>query len=118
MKNIFALCLVVFAFSASAQTKIAATDALKHLSDSVTVCDQVYSARMSIHSDSSFLYLGGAWPNQLITVAMSSRTRSKFASNPEDYYQGRQICVSGRVTAFQGKPMIVVTDPAQIKAGK
>lgn len=117
MKKIFLLIplMALFAFTASAQKVIATKDAAKHIGEKVTVCDKVFSTKLITPSNMTFLDLGGFHPNQLITVVIKGEDRGKFKNPPEDYYKGKNVCVTGMIIDYKGKPEIVVSDSTQIK---
>lgn len=110
--NVFAL---FFAFTASAQKVISASDAAKHINEKVTICEKVFSSKLITPSNMTFLDLGGFHPNELLTVVIKGEDRSKFKDAPDEYFKGRNICVTGIVIDYKGKPEIVVSDPGQIK---
>ena len=110
--NAFAL---LFAFTASAQKIISASDAAKHLNEKVTICEKVFSTKLITPSNITFLDLGGFHPNQMLTVVIKGEDRSKFKDAPDEYFKGRSVCVTGTVIDYKGKPEIVVSDPSQIK---
>jgi len=60
------------------------------------------------------LNLDKPYPNQVFTVVIWGNNRSKFGT-PEDAYEGKRICVSGKITAYGGLPEIVADDPKQIR---
>src|ERR1700744_986037 len=117
MKKIilFAAIAALFTIKASAQTAIAAKDAAKHINEKVTICDKIWSTKLLDGSNMTFLDMGGYHPNQLLTIVIKGEDRSKFKDKPEDAYKGRQVCITGTVIDFKGKPEIVVTDPDQLK---
>lgn len=115
MKRTFliALSLVLFFVSAQAQTIIPAKDALKHLGEKVTICDKVYDE--DLKASVIVLSLGGDRPNQLLTVTCKAagKNKSKHFDAP---YKGKDICITGVIIKGQdGKPVIKVSDPAQIQ---
>ena len=110
--NVFAL---FFAFTASAQKVISASDAAKHINEKVTICEKVFSSKLITPSNMTFLDLGGFHPNELLAVVIKGEDRSKFKDAPDEYFKGRNICVTGIVIDYKGKPEIVVSDPGQIK---
>ena len=110
--NVFAL---LFAFTASAQKVISASDAAKHLNEKVTICEKVFSTKLITPSNMTFLDLGGFHPNQMLTIVIKGEDRSKFKDAPDEYFKGRNICVTGTVIDYKGKPEIVISDPSQIK---
>ena len=117
MKHLFIITsfVALFAFKASAQTTIPAKDAAKHVGETVTICDKVYSTKLLTSSNITFLDLGAAHPDQELTLVIKGEDRSKFKGQPEVDYKDKNICVTGTIIDFKGKPEIVVTDPSQIK---
>lgn len=104
----FAVCLF-------AQKKLTPTEAKEHFGEAATVCGEVVSTRYAESSKGqpTFLNLDKPYPNQIFTAVIWGENRSKFGK-PEDDYKGKQICVSGKITAYAGQPEIVVADPKQI----
>jgi hypothetical protein len=101
--------------SVSAQNKLTAAQAKDHFGQTATVCGEVVT---SSYADSSkghptFLNLDKPYPNQIFTVVIWGENRTKFGK-PEEDYKGKRICVSGKITAYAGKPEIVVSDPKQM----
>ncbi len=79
-----------------------------------SVCDKMFDGKFLENSQITLLNLGGAYPNQKITVVIKGADRSKFKTPPETLYAGKTICVKGPVQIYRGRPEIVVTDPQQI----
>jgi hypothetical protein len=101
--------------SVSAQNKLTAAQAKDHFGQTATVCGEVVTTS---YADSSkghptFLNLDKPYPNQIFTVVIWGENRTKFGK-PEEDYKGKRICVSGKITAYAGKPEIVVSDPKQM----
>lgn len=114
--GLFAVC-VSLSLSCLAQIKIEAEEARNHLGEIVTVCARVFSARYleSAKTKPTLLNLGGAYPNQLLTVAIFDTDRNKFPFKPEEYYPNQEICVTGKLLEYKGSPEIIVQSPDQIK---
>ena len=106
------LSLALLSFCAQAQTIVPAKDALKHLGEKISICDKVYEENLKDFV--IILYLGGDRPNQLLTVVCrAGKNKSKNFDAP---YKGKDICVTGIITkGHDGKPVINISDPAQIK---
>jgi hypothetical protein len=90
-----------------------ATDYINLLKDT-TVCDKMFDGKFLESSQITLLNLGGAYPNQKITVVIKGADRNKFKTPPESLYLDKTICVKGPVQIYRGRPEIVVTDPQQI----
>lgn len=106
--------ITLMAFSCSAQKRIAAKDADKHSGQSVMICDKVYNTVPVSGSNETLLYLGSE-TGQYLTVVVKGPENPKFKWHPEKDFKGRNICVTGKVTDYKGKPAIYVTDASQIK---
>ena len=113
MKKFSLLFLFSFAFYfAKSQTLVLAKDAAQYIGKTVTICDSVYTAKAL--DKLNLINLGGAFPKELITIAISKEDAGKFPSEPASMFLGNNICVTGVVSEFKGKVQIVVTEPKQI----
>lgn len=99
-------------YIAQSQTMVLAKDAAQYIGKTVTICDSVYSTKAL--DKLTLINLGGAFPKELVTVVINKEDLGKFTSEPSSMYIGNNICVTGLVTEFKGKPQIVITDPKQI----
>jgi micrococcal nuclease len=113
--------LVLSAFAAllvckvSAQNIIAPKNAAKHIGETVTMSDKVFSGKLIKSSNTTLLYLGGYAPNQELTVMIPGAYRAKFKGKPEIDYRGKYVIVTGKLIPYKSKPEIVITSPKQLK---
>jgi hypothetical protein len=61
----------------------------------------------------TLLDLGKPLPNAIFTIATYGIDRAKFGI-PETSLHGQQICMTGVISAYQGKPVIVLIHPSQL----
>jgi DNA/RNA endonuclease YhcR with UshA esterase domain len=101
---------------ALAQKRLSAAEAKDHFGENATVCGEVAGTRYvaSSKGQPTFLNLDKPYPNQIFTVVIWGDNRSKFGT-PESGYKGKNVCVTGKITAYAGLPEIVVDDPKQIR---
>lgn len=111
--------LVTLGQPAKAQKKLTAAEAKEHIGETSTVCGAAVSTQYVPTSGGqpTFLNLDNAYPKQVFTIVIWGKNRNKFGA-PEDTWKGKRICVSGRITAYEGVPEIIAEDPQQIKAEK
>jgi len=64
-------------------------------------------------SQPTLLDLGKAYQNAVFTAVVYGENRAKFGI-PETSLRGERICVTGKISDYQGKPEIVLTDPGQL----
>jgi hypothetical protein len=100
------------------KTQIKSEEAKNYRGQTVTVCDEVMDARYleSSASQPTWLHMGAIYPNQHLTIFISKEVRATLGIKPKDYYKGKKICVSGRITAYKGKPQIVLLKKEDIQA--
>jgi hypothetical protein len=92
---------------ASAPRTISVQDAGLHYNENVNVCAKVYGIKAL--ESMTLVNLGAAYPNQPLTIVL--RDAAKDIGPGLD---GQNICVTGTVVSYRGKPEIVVTDPKMI----
>jgi DNA/RNA endonuclease YhcR with UshA esterase domain len=107
--------ILLMAYTGMAQSRIAAKDAAKHLNETVTIADKVYSTKLIENTNMVLLDLGREHPKQYLTVVIKGENRSKFNRKPEEYYKGRDVTVTGKLIDFRGKPEIIVNSPDNLK---
>jgi DNA/RNA endonuclease YhcR with UshA esterase domain len=49
------------------------------------------------------------------TAVIFASAFSRFPVNPENYYYGKKVRVSGNIKEYEGKPEIILNDPSQIE---
>ena len=113
MKRIILVAVVVFIYSTSfCQSKINIESASSHYGEKVTICSKVYGTKAL--EKVTFINLGAAYPNSLLTVVIFAKDRANFKEAPDVTYNDKNICVTGEVKEYNGKPEIIVTTPDQI----
>jgi micrococcal nuclease len=113
MSSIFLLGLVSLV---CAQETITPEDAAKFIGQQKTICGKVASTHFAAKSKGqpTFINLDKPYPNQVFTVLIWGSDRGKFEKPPESLYSEKEICVTGMIKSYQGRPEIIVRDSAQI----
>jgi hypothetical protein len=104
---------ILWSFSALAAS-VAPGEASNHVGETATVCGTVASADYAARSrgQPTFLNLDKAYPNHVFTAVIWGTDRAKFGT-PEALL-GKQVCATGVIKIFRGKPEIILTDPSQL----
>lgn len=110
MKSLLTFLLFLTLAAAKAQT-ITPEQAKDSIGKTVTVCGEVTGTHST--DKVSFLNLGGKYPNNAFTVVVFAADVTKL-SYQLSTLNGKNICVSGKVKDYNGKPEIVVEDEKQI----
>jgi len=92
-------------------------EAKDHIGDRLTVCGPVAGTFWASGSNGkpTFLNVGNDHPNSnRFVVVIWVQNRGNFPESPEQYYAGRNICVTGLIQEYNGVPQIEATSPSQI----
>jgi len=104
------------------QETVSPEDAAKFIGQQKTVCGKVASANHpgltyteDLTEQPTFLNFNKPFPNQVFTVVIPGMDRGKFEKPPETLYSEKEICVTGVIESYHGRPEIIAKEPAQIK---
>ncbi len=111
-----ALAVVFLAWSLCAADTIPSAQAKDHVGQSGTVCGKVVTTRYldSSNRRPTFLNFDEQYPNHTFTAVIFGDHRAKFGKPEEEYLQ-KNVCVTGDIKDYNGKPQIELTDPKQIR---
>jgi hypothetical protein len=114
--GLLVLTVVALAPDRAQSGHLTAAAAKNHVGEKATVCGKVVSARFAKESKGqpTFLNLDEPYPNHIFTIVVWGSDREKFGAI-ELKYSVKNVCVSGKIASFQGKPEIAVDDPGQIQ---
>ena len=90
-------------------------EAAKHAGETMTVCGIVAGAKYAaqVRGGLTFIDFGKPYPNSTFTAVIFAGDRAKFGT-PEQGLRGKNVCITGKIEMFRGKPQIVLTDPKQL----
>lgn len=111
-KIFFIAALTITAQISFAQTKISIDSISTNMGETVQICSKVYGIKSL--DKVTFINLGSAYPNSPLTIVIFAKDLLNFNSTPEELYKSKQICVTGKLAEYKGKPQIVVTKPDEI----
>jgi DNA/RNA endonuclease YhcR with UshA esterase domain len=120
MRRVSAVVLVLLALSiltaADTPQQLTAAEAAKHVGEYAKVCGEVVSTKYASSSrgQPTFLNLDKPYPDHIFTIVIWGDNRSKF-DQPEVKYKDKQVCVTGTIETYSGKPQIIARSPEQIK---
>lgn len=110
---------VLFFLSATckAQVEINAQQAAQHIGDSVKVCDIILEGKYLYEAkdEPAQLFMGSRQPDPMFTIVIPKNVRLRFNYDPEKKLVNKHVCVTGRVSTFEGRPAIYVSDENSIR---
>ncbi len=92
---------------------VAPEDASRFTGRPNVVCGTIVATHHATRRNGQPTIMG--FDESLPTVIVWASDRGKFEKPPETLYLGKEICVTGMVESYEGRPAIVVKDPSQIK---
>lgn len=98
-------------YEAAISTTVPASSSYKHIGDYRIVCGHV--AQIKEFSKGQYLNLGTAYPNQDITVVVWNSDIANFDNVFQ--YEGRELCVKGSISSYNGTPQMVLSSTSQIQ---
>ena len=115
-RTVLLFCSLLFLTSVYSQDTIKLEDAKNKVGDSITVCGKVFSARYvsTAENTPTFLNLGAAFPNQLLTLVIWGEVRKQFNGNPEDIFMNKELCIKGKIELYRERPQIVIKQSSQV----
>lgn len=87
-------------------------DAAKHYGEYATVEGTIVATHNS--GKACFLNFHPDYKRYFTAVIFASAF-SRFSANPENYYNGKKVHVSGYIKEHKGHPEIILNDPSQIE---
>lgn len=117
MKRIlFSLLALACSSIVYAQVEINIGDVAQHEGDSVTICAKIFGARYFENGKGAptLLSAGAQYPDAPLTIVVFGENRPAFAHAPEEFYTGKNVCITGRITMFKGRPQIVLSKESDI----
>ena len=117
-KKLFVTLVLFVALATSSladSRKITASEAGSYVGQIMTVCGFVASTKFAEQSKGqpTFLNLDAPYPRQIFTVTIYGNDRGAFGS-PEKTYAGKNICATGMIKTYKGKPEIIANNPSEI----
>ena len=92
-------------------------DAMDHIGERGTVCGPVVDSHYATGSNGkpTFLNFDRAYPDHTMVVVIWGSDRGAFPSNPQTYYKEKDVCATGLIEIYKGKPGIVARDGDQLE---
>lgn len=118
--NTFIACLfagiVLSITSEKSLAQTIPTDSVEnYIGKTVKVCDKVFGTHVSKgEKKTTSLNLGADFPNQKLTVVIFESDLPKFSYTPALLLKDKNVCVTGKLMTYKGKPEIIVNDPANL----
>jgi micrococcal nuclease len=91
-------------------------EAKNHIGKDVVVQGTAADSYSSV-TGTVFFNFGGIYPDNCFVAVIFKSNLANFSGSPEAIYKSKTVRVRGTVGEYQGKPEIIISDPAQIEIG-
>jgi len=83
----------------------------------VTVCGRVANTYYScfVSKKPTFINFGKPYPDHVFSVAILGKDRDNFGDCPEKLFADRNVCVTGLIESYEGKPLMAVQNQTQVQ---
>ena len=117
MKNLLVILALSFLSLQSTAQRVPLEQVQNYMNTTVTVCGKIYDGVFleSANDSPTLLNMGGPYPNHNLTLLIWGIKLKDFPHKPEVFYINKEVCVTGLVIEYKGKPEIVLETPDQIK---
>lgn len=97
--------------------KINTLQAKDYIGKEACVCGKVVSTKFSENgkTNPTYINLDKKYPEQVFTLMIFGQDRQNFSYKPEEFLQGKTICVKGKVGEFKGTPQIIANKEKQVE---
>lgn len=110
-KKLSIVAFIIATQIAFAQTKISIDSISAHMGEQVQICSKIYG--INANDKIFFINLGAAYPNARLTVLIFAKNMANFKDTLQTL-GNKQICVTGKLVDYKGKPEIVLIKPEDI----
>ena len=97
--------------------KINSLQAKDYIGQNACVCGKVVSAKYNENgkTNPTYINLDKKYPEQDFTLMIFGSDRQNFSYKPEEFLQGKTICVKGKIAEYKGSPQIIANKEKQIE---
>lgn len=95
--------------------KINTVQAKYNVGTTSCVCGTVVATKFSEKSGSTFLNIDKKFPNTIFSVSIFAKDRTNFSYLPEEELYMKRVCVTGKITEYQGVPSMSISNEKAIE---
>ena len=114
-KSLILLILICFTQISFSQT-VPVDSVINYEGKTVTVCSKVQDTHVTKgEKKTTYINFGQPYPNTTFTVVIFEGDLLNFKYIPSEYLKDKNVCITGEVKIYKGKPEINAKNEEQIK---
>jgi hypothetical protein len=116
MKKLMLLLISACLVQISLAQVVSLDSIAKYEGKSITVCSKVMGIYVSKNEKKvTYINFGNPYPDNTFTAVIFEKDLPNFKYNPAEYLKDKNVCITGIVKIYRGKPEIIITDEEQLK---
>ena len=109
------ICISTLLLNGQDTSKVTIYNAKLFVGKQVTVCDKVVDIfRPSGENKPIYINFGAKYPDHVFTAVIFAKDLPSLPYNPIEAFKDKEVCISGTIAEYKGKPQIVLNGPKQI----
>jgi hypothetical protein len=116
MKKLLLLITSICLWQISFSQTVPLDSVTNYAGKTITVCSKVQGTFVT-KGDKKVTYInfGKPYPNTTFTAVIFEDDLPNFKYTPSEYLKDKQVCLTGKITIYKGKPQMIITKEEQIK---
>lgn len=98
-----------------AQKQITLDELSGHIGREVKVCDKIHGTYIVPGNGITLLNVGKPYPDNPLTLAIYEKDLKNFSYTPSEFLLDKEVCATGKLILFKGKPEIVLKSEKDIE---
>jgi DNA/RNA endonuclease YhcR with UshA esterase domain len=116
MKNTFLLIAFLTLSTISYSQTIQLDSAAFYEGKTITICSKVQDTYETKGAKkTTYINFGKPYPKSTFTIVIFGSNLKNFKYKPVDYLKNKEVCVTGKITIYKGKPQMIITKEEQIQ---
>jgi DNA/RNA endonuclease YhcR with UshA esterase domain len=116
MKKLLILFLSICLTQISFSQTVPLDSVINYEGKTITVCSKVQSTYVTKgDKKTTYINFGNPYPNTTFTVVIFEGDLLNFKNTPSEYLKDKNVCITGKVKIYKGKPEMIVNKEEQIK---
>lgn len=116
MKNLLILFAVLCFTQISCSQTVPLDSVANYEGKTITVCSKVIGTHVTNgEKKTTYLNFGKPYPNNTLTVVIFEKDLPNFKYTPAEFLKEKEVCITGEVKMYKGKPEILVSKEKQIE---
>jgi RecG-like helicase len=113
---VLVIAAVLFSCHLWAQNTVSADSLAYYEGQFIRVCATVTGTHVSTgKSETTFINFGEPFPKHSFSLVIFQKDAESFSYKPAEFLENKNVCITGKVKMYKGRPEIIVSNEKQIR---